>query len=95
MQVCWLKAAVRSLRAIHYRIASDNPEAASKVFRRIQSAISHLASCPECGRQGRVPGTREVVLPQLSYIIVYRIRGTDVEILRVFHTSMNWPPLME
>jgi len=43
------------------------------------------------GRPGRVPGTRELVLPNFPYIIPYRVREQRVEILRVFHTARKWP----
>jgi len=38
------------------------------------------------GRPGRVLGTRELVVPDTSYIIPYRVRGNTLEVLRVFHT---------
>ena len=42
--------------------------------------------------QGRVDqGTRELVVPGLPYIVVYRVGSDAVEILRVYHTAMNWP----
>jgi addiction module RelE/StbE family toxin len=95
MRVRWLNSALRAVRTIHSRVAADNPQAAAGVVRRIQGSVSHLSAFPESGRPGRVAGTREVVVPKLPYLIVYRINGDDVEILRVFHTSMDWPPLME
>ncbi|WP_246526867.1 type II toxin-antitoxin system RelE/ParE family toxin [Plastoroseomonas hellenica] len=42
------------------------------------------------GRRGRAKGTREFVLPDTPYIIVYRV--TDrVEILAVVHAAREWP----
>jgi len=32
-------------------------------------------------------GTRELVIERSPYLIPYRVRGDDVEILRVIHTS--------
>jgi toxin ParE1/3/4 len=43
------------------------------------------------GRPERVIGTRELVIGGLPYIIPYRVRVGDVEILRVLHTSRRWP----
>jgi plasmid stabilization system protein ParE len=40
------------------------------------------------GVAGRVPGTREWVLHQ-NYIAFYRVRGDDVEILRLHHAARN------
>jgi plasmid stabilization system protein ParE len=48
-----------------------------------------LQDFPLSGRAGHVPGTRELVVPGLPYIIIYRTTKTAVEILRVFHTSQD------
>ena len=42
------------------------------------------------GRVGRIRGTWEGVLSDISYIIAYRV-GEDVEILTIIHTSQRWP----
>ena len=42
------------------------------------------------GRIGRARGTRELILGDLPYIIVYRV--TDkVEIMAVVHAAKQWP----
>jgi toxin ParE1/3/4 len=43
------------------------------------------------GRPGRVMGTRELVIGNLPYIIPYRVRDGEIEILRVLHTARRWP----
>jgi addiction module RelE/StbE family toxin len=91
VSVEWLNAATRSLRQVHARIAADNPEAARKVVKRIQQAVERLADFPESGRLGQVAGTRELVVPGLPYLVVYRVGKESVEILRVFHTSQDRP----
>jgi toxin ParE1/3/4 len=72
-------------------IASDNPAAASHVVQRINRAVQRLQQHPAMGRPGRVPGTRELVISGTPYIIPYRVRGEDVELLRVFHAARKWP----
>jgi len=49
--------------------------------------VAHLA----IGRPGRVLGTRELVIGVLPYLVPYRVREKDAEILRVLHTSRRWP----
>ena len=49
------------------------------------------SSVPAIGRPGRVLGARKLVIGELPYIVPYRVRETDVEILRVLHTSRRWP----
>jgi toxin ParE1/3/4 len=51
-----------------------------------------LEKFPLIGRQGRVTGTRELVLRKTPFIVVYRVRADIVEILLVLHAAQNWPP---
>jgi plasmid stabilization system protein ParE len=75
-------------------IAADNHRAALRVRNRI-AEVGHGLSQLATGRRGRVPGTYEQVVPRLPYLVIYRIRRTQgsewVSILRVIHTSRNWP----
>jgi toxin ParE1/3/4 len=50
-----------------------------------------LLENPKLGAPGRVPGTRELVIPKTSYIVPYRVRGSKIEIARVYHESRRWP----
>ncbi len=36
-----------------------------------------------------MPGTRELIVTNLPYIVLYRVSGDAVEILRVFHTAQD------
>ncbi len=85
MKVRWLIGATESLRSVHRHIAIENPEAAGRVVARIERVVIRLADHPLSGRLGRVAGTREVVVPGLPYLIVYRVEAQQVTILRVFH----------
>jgi toxin ParE1/3/4 len=38
-----------------------------------------------------VRGTLELVVPGLPYIVPYRVKGKEVQILSVFHTARKWP----
>lgn len=87
MSIRWLTGATRSLRAVHHFIAADNQAAARRVVVRIERAVERLDAHPLSGRQGTVAGTRELVVPGLPYLVVYRIQDADVIILRVLHTK--------
>ncbi|MGH9524032.1 MAG: type II toxin-antitoxin system RelE/ParE family toxin [Terriglobales bacterium] len=91
MRIKWLRIAERNLDAIGEFIAEDNPEAAERTIRRIVEAIDLLRDRPALGRAGRVPGTRELVIPDTPFIVPYRIRNGILEILRVLHGARNWP----
>jgi toxin ParE1/3/4 len=51
----------------------------------------HSAENSNIGRTGRVPGTRELVIPCTLYIVPYRVRGATIEIARVYHSARRWP----
>ena len=72
-------------------IAEENPKAARDMAQRVWTAAMTLAEHPGMGRPGRVQGTRERVITGTPYIVVYRVRR-EVEILRVLHGAMRWPP---
>jgi toxin ParE1/3/4 len=89
--VVWLRRARQQLAEIIAYIANDNPTAAISVRRGIEEAAHTLGEFPEMGRQGRIDGTRELVLPGLPYIMPYRVRHGRVEILAVIHAARRWP----
>jgi toxin ParE1/3/4 len=87
----WARPAVAHLREIGEHIQRDNPRAASRVVQNIREQVAILARHPEIGRPGRIEGTRELVIPRLPYVVVYRLRGDIVEVVAVVHTSRRWP----
>ena len=91
MQIRWLTRATRALIAAHDYIAQDNPTAAKEFFRHVISSVEQLVQYPQIGRAGRVPGTRELVLAKYPYIVPYRVKGLEVQVLHVLHSSQIWP----
>lgn len=91
MRVRWLTRAAKALIAAHDYIAQDNPAAAKAFFRYVIASAEQLVQYPLTGRTGRVHGTRELVLVKYPYIIPYRVRGKEIQILHVLHSSRVWP----
>lgn len=91
MMIKWLDDAIFDLNALRQFIAQDKPSAASRSAKRILNTVHLLSEQSGMGRAGRVPGTRELVIPGLPYIIPYRVKNNAIEILRVLHTAMQWP----
>lgn len=91
MRVRWLRTALGNLHEEATHIAADDPVAAQVVVQRVLDAVALLERQPHLGRPGRVPGTRELVVPKTRYIVPYRVRADIIEILRVFHTSRRLP----
>jgi len=86
MLIKWTRAALESVDEIAGFIAKDNPTRATSFVNELQAAVNKLQTHPGMGRAGRVPGTRELVLHK-NYIAIYRVRGDDVEILRLHHAA--------
>ena len=91
MQVRWTEPAARDLEEISEFIRKDQPSAAEGVTRTLFDAADSLGRFPARGRRGRFPGTHELVIAGLPYIIVYRITDAAVHILRIYHGARNWP----
>ena len=91
MRVRWTEPATRALERIQDYIAKENPRAAFEVAQRIRVAVSQLEEHPRIGRRGRVRGTYELVMHGIPYIVPYRVKGSEVQILSVYHASRKWP----
>lgn len=91
MRVEWLRKALRNLDDEATYITADDARAARLVVKRVLDAVAKLEAQPGLSRPGRVPGTRELMVAKTRYIVPYRVRGTTVEVLRVFHTSRRLP----
>lgn len=91
MQVKWLRKALANLDHEATYIAQDNPAAARKVVKSILDTVALLAEQPALGNPGRIAGTRELVVADTRYLVPYRVKNAQVEILRVFHTSRKPP----
>jgi toxin ParE1/3/4 len=94
MQIRWSPDAAADLQNIVDYIRLDNPAAAQRVGRAIYNRLSMLGDFPQSGRIGRVEGTRELPLPPLPFIVVYRLfeYANVVEIVNVIHGAQRWPP---
>ena len=93
-KVLWSKTALEDFKEQITYIATDNPSAARRVATHVKEAAVNLGEMA-IGRPGRVTGTYERVLSNLPYILVYALApnrlGEAVVILRLIHTSQDWP----
>lgn len=92
MRLDWTGPAESDLLDILDHIAEDDPGAALATIDRIEGAALRLAEFPRSGREGSVTGTRELPIPGLPFVLIYRIQDSAVEILRVLHGARRWPP---
>lgn len=90
LPIRWSALALDRLDRLIRDIATFNPMAAEALQDRIGSAVLPLSEHPYLFRQGRVPGTRELVAHP-NYIVVYRVRGDCIEITNVLHARQQYP----
>jgi plasmid stabilization system protein ParE len=93
-EIIWSLRALREHRNIVERLEDLNPAAARRIGDAIIIKVAELGSMPKIGRPGRLADTRELVITRTPYIVVYELaEGRDrVDILRVIHGAMRWPP---
>lgn len=91
MQVQWTVSAGLDREAAIDHIAKDNLSAALSQLDEIEGQADRLTDYPKLGRPGRVKGTRELVVNRTPFIVVYRIKGEFIQILRVLHGAQQWP----
>lgn len=65
---------------------------AETYFAGLEQAFAFLAEYPRAARERREITPPVRVHPFKSHIIVYRINGADVRILRVRHGHEDWEP---
>jgi len=92
MRIRWTRPAARDLSQISDYIEEHaGGGQARRISLSIYERVSSLAGFPEKGRLGRLPGTRELILPGLPYIAIYRVKEESVELLRILHGAQRWP----
>lgn len=92
MKLVWLPTALQTLGAQIDYIARDNPLAAAGQHDKIEQQVRKLSDHPYLGRSGRLPNTRELVVPGTPLVVIYRVKNQRIEILRLLHGARRWPP---
>ncbi len=94
MEIRWSPDAAADLEGIIEYIERDSPVLAQRTGRAIYERLQMLGTFPHSGRHGRIEGTRELLLPPLPFIVVYRVRqhAGVVEIVNIIHGAQRWPP---
>lgn len=86
----WRPLSLADRDAIMEYIAQDNPSAAIDLDLEFETKAENARQRPKLYKPGRMKGTREIVV-RPNYVMVYRITGDLIEILRVLHTAQQWP----
>ncbi|HVB84177.1 MAG TPA: type II toxin-antitoxin system RelE/ParE family toxin [Rhodanobacteraceae bacterium] len=76
------KAEQDLLAVVDFGIDNDLPDPVGFV-RELRQRIVTLATQPNSGRAGRLPGTREWPLAGTPYLVVYKVSAASIDVLRV------------
>ena len=82
--------AIADRDAIMAYIAQDNPTSATDLDIEFEAKAENARRRPTLYKPGRMKGTREIVV-RPNYVMVYRVTGDVVEVLRVLHSAQLWP----
>lgn len=88
LSLVWKKQSRNDLIKIVEYISQGNPDAAEKLADDIETKAEKLRKHPNLFRVGRKRGTRELVAHE-NYLVIYRVQGDTVEILRVKHVAQQ------
>lgn len=80
----WAKNAV--MQGAAYMLA-ENPNAAILFVDRIEERVASLCEHPYLGIIGRVDATRELMMTDFPYCIIYRLHHDVIEIIDVIHMA--------
>ena len=89
-RLTWRPMALADRDTIMGYIAQDNPTAAIDLDLEFEAKAENARLRPKLYKAGRVKGTREIVV-RPNYVMIYRITGDVVEVLRVLHAAQQWP----
>lgn len=89
--VRWSDEAERDLAQILDFIGEQNSAAADRMQALFSQAVKSLRDHPLIYREGRVSGTREIVVHP-NYVLIYRIAIDAVWIVNVLHSARQYPP---
>ena len=91
MVIRWTQRATNDLTRICDYLAQHGNFTSRRVALTIYRRTNSLQKFPNRGRSGRVAGTRELILTNLPYIIVYKVRQDTVQIVRILPGAQVWP----
>ena len=89
MPVRHTRRARADLLDIWLEIASKNPVAADRLYGRLEARVKVLGEYPEIGTAGLDIAAEARMLVEGSYLILYRVRADDVQIVRVLHRARD------
>ncbi|MGC2488260.1 MAG: type II toxin-antitoxin system RelE/ParE family toxin [Candidatus Sulfotelmatobacter sp.] len=95
MRVRWTTLAREQFVSAFEYIAEENRRAAARTAEQVWESTQMLARHPMAGTEGRVAGTRELVISGTPFLVAHRIEKKEVRVLAVLHAAQEWPEEFE
>ncbi|SAL67676.1 type II toxin-antitoxin system RelE/ParE family toxin [Caballeronia humi] len=89
-EIHWSRSARSDIKAIVRYIALYNPPAAVGLRKEIEDAAGRAAETLTEFKEGRIPGTYEVVVTR-NYVLVFRTTPERLYVVNVIHTRQQYP----
>lgn len=86
----WTTLALSDLDTILKYFSEKDEMVAVNIAKAFDRAISTIEQFPEIGISGWRETTRELFLSHYPFVIVYRLKNNDIEIVRLLHTHQQW-----
>jgi addiction module RelE/StbE family toxin len=85
----WTHRALADLQRLADRIVADGkPQAAAEFVQTVQAKAAQLQNQPWLGRASPLGDCRELVLHR-HYLLTYRVRGQEVQVLQLWHVARD------
>lgn len=92
MEIIWTKKSQQALNVIYEYISAENEILAKEITACIINTVKiKIYNYKHIGKAGRILGTREFVLSQYPYIIIYAVKNNSLYVVNILHTSMKYP----
>ena len=89
--IFWEEKALNDREHIFDYLSQYNPEAALKTDDIIETRTEALLTYPRMGvARPNLPG-RLLIITEISMIVVYKIEGNSIRVLRVLHQKQQFP----
>ncbi|CAN5230180.1 hypothetical protein BH10PSE15_BH10PSE15_19630 [soil metagenome] len=88
-RLIWSPSSRRDLQGIHEFLPERDPNVARDTLRAIQRVARRMLDYPRIGRAVQEP-FRVFGVRGTRYIVIYRLRAADVEIVRIRHGREDW-----
>ena len=85
------KTALNHLIEITTFYESNQKGLGYRFVKKLETHLETLRYNPKIGRYGKVQNTREFVLHDFPFVVVYRVKANILEIVQVIHQSSNYP----